>query len=69
MRLNAWLELTNTSQADLARKLETTPVTVHRIVAGKQNIPLSMADAISRATDGAVTADDLHAAFVQTRAA
>lgn len=69
MRLDAWLELAGMKQAELARRLGTSPVNVNRIVAGKQNIPLSMADAIVRVTEGAVTADDLRASFVEERAA
>ena len=67
MRLEAWLELRGIKQAELARRIGSTSATVHRIIAGNQNIPLSIQDAIIRETDGAVTADDLHAAYAEAR--
>lgn len=69
MRLDAWLSLTGMKQAEFARRINSTPATVHRIVSGTQNIPLSLQDRIFRETEGAVTADDLHAVFAEAQKA
>jgi plasmid maintenance system antidote protein VapI len=68
MRLDAWLSLKGVTQTEFAKRLNTTSATIHRIISGSQNIPLSMADAILRETDGAVTPDDLHAVYAETQA-
>lgn len=65
MRLDAWLELRGIKQAEFARRIGSTSTTVHRIVAGTQNIPMSLQTAIIRETDGAVTADDLVAVYAE----
>ncbi len=69
MRLEAWLSLMDVKKAEFARRIDVTPPTVTRIIAGTQNIPLSVQDAIKRETDGAVTPDDLHAAYAEARSA
>lgn len=69
MRLDAWLSLTGTKRGDFAGRIGTTPVSLHRIIKGTQNIPLSLQDRIVRETDGAVTADDLRVAFVEAQRA
>jgi DNA-binding transcriptional regulator YdaS (Cro superfamily) len=69
MRLGAWLELKGIQKGVFARKIGVTPPTITRIIAGTQNIPLSTQDAIFRETDGAVTPDDLHAAYAEKQAA
>jgi DNA-binding transcriptional regulator YdaS (Cro superfamily) len=67
MRLGEWLDSKGVKQAAFARRIGSTSATVHRIVAGTQNIPLSLQDAIIRETDGEVTASDLHAAYAEAR--
>ncbi len=52
------------TRAEFAKRIDVKPPTITRIIAGQQNIPLSVQDAIFRATAGAVTPDDLHAAYV-----
>lgn len=63
MKLDVWLELKHVSRADFAARIDTTVQTLSRIIAGKQNISLAMADAIVRETEGAVTAEDLREVF------
>lgn len=68
MRLEAWLSLKGVKKAEFARNIGVAAPTVSRIIAGAQNIPLSVQDAIKRQTDGAVMPDDLHAAYAEAQA-
>lgn len=67
MRLETWLDLKKTDRAEFAAKIGVSPASVTRIIAGTQNIPLSVQDAILRVTDGAVTPIDLHAAYAEAQ--
>lgn len=69
MRLEAWLKLTRTKKADFAKKIGVAPATVTRVIDGLQNIPLSLQDRIFRATEGAVSPNDLHEAYAKRQAA
>lgn len=69
MRLDAWLGLRQIKKGDFARKIGVTAPTVTRIIAGTQNIPLSTQEAIFKETEGAVTPNDLHAAYAEAQAA
>lgn len=67
MRLEAWLDLKNIRKAEFARRIGVAAPTITRIIAGSQNIPLSVQDAIKRETNGAVTPDDLHAVYAEAQ--
>lgn len=69
MRLSAWFKLTGTKRLHFADKLGVAAPTVTRIERGEQNIPLSLVDRVVENTSGAVTANDLHAAYVEARSA
>lgn len=68
MRLETWLEQNGVKRSEFARRIGVKPPTITRIIAGTQNIPLSIQDAIMRETDSGVTASDLHAAYAETLA-
>jgi DNA-binding transcriptional regulator YdaS (Cro superfamily) len=68
MQLEAWLTLKGIKKSEFARLIGSAAPTVTRIIAGTQNIPLSIQDAIFKVTEGAVTPDDLHAAYVEAKA-
>ena len=68
MRLEKWLEMTGTKRVVFVWCFCVLLPTITRIIAGTQNIPLSIQDAIKRETDGAVTPDDLHEAWLAQKA-
>ena len=68
MRLEAWLDLKGVTKAEFARRIGVSAPTITRVINGVQNTPLSVQDVIKRETDGAVTPDDLHAAYAEAQA-
>lgn len=59
MTLDAYLEAKHDTAANLAGKVGISAASISRIRKGDQNIPLSLAFKITRATDGRVTLEDL----------
>jgi transcriptional regulator with XRE-family HTH domain len=68
MRLETWLELKRVSRAEFARRIDVSAPTITRVINGEQNTPLSVQDLILRETEGAVTPDDIHAAYAEAQA-
>lgn len=54
MELKAYLAATQEKQSDFAARVNTTPATVSRIIAGTLRPALDLAHRIERATDGKV---------------
>jgi DNA-binding transcriptional regulator YdaS (Cro superfamily) len=59
MELKAWIKLSGTKPKDFARKLGCQLTTIYRYMSGQRSPSLLQAVEIKRATDGAVTLDDL----------
>ena len=58
MHIQDYLSDKGIKQVWLARKLGVNPVTLHRWIQGKHEVPLKIAQEIEALTDGQVTVND-----------